>query len=521
MKRSLALVLVLAVAMPAAATSYMPLSVHRISKKDLREAAKRKWLEERFCRKAQRAKGQIAKLGSLTKISFDRRNHYSYLLERGEEGCPKDLNLAIALAETLIEGQPLLIATDTYMVRLVELLRLRGRPGDLARADELYRYLWLRGSYQASTAPTWTLEERRAFTARDDVWGHVSKTVDGGSAAYRLHRDAVLDPLSLHYSPTKAVVLLERSYSAEDRLKAAQMLLEGRLIQADQPRAEAILWGIAKDSDDAVLLLINLHQSELASNDPWVRQLFLVKLLPFVDRTPPRSAAVRERIAPYYLPGLTNPDPQVQIASARLLAKWAGPGTQSVLPPLLAWIEPRLVSADTAIANEARSLLRMLVESGVTAAHPVMNREYARNGGLVQGGDWTPDPLKPAKFQNFITPNDYPTRAMREERSGVVRATAVFGPDGRIFLIEITESSGHLDLDQTVRATLTRRMRRSWAEHPGRFVRVKLPPIQFRIRDSDGTVDTPPLEGAVQVDAVRLVRPVYETPVVVHSMHGT
>jgi len=151
----------------------------------------------------------------------------------------------------------------------------------------------------------------------------------------------------------------------------------------------------------------------------------------------------------------------------------------------------------------------------------MMNREYARNGGLVQGGDWTPNPDKPVKFQNYITPNDYPTRALREERSGVVRATAVFGPDGRIFLIEITESSGHLDLDQTVRATLTRRMRRSWAEHPGRFVRVKLPPIQFRIRDSDGTVDTPPLEGAVQVDAVRLVRPVYETPVVVHSMHGT
>lgn len=520
MKRSLGIVLALAVALPAAAT-INTLSVHHITKKDLREAAKRKWLEERFCRKAQRAKGQIAKLGSLKNISFDRRNHYSYLLERGEEGCPKDLNLAIALVETLVEGQPLLIATDTHMVRLVELLRLRGRPADLARADELYRYLWLRGSYQASIAPIWTPEERRAFVARDDVWSDVSRITEGGSVRFSLHREAVLDPLSPHYNPAKAVDLLEKSYSAEDRLNAARMLLEGRLVPADRPRAEAILWQAAKYNDDAVLMLIDLYQSELDGKDPAARSVVLIKLLPFVDQTPPRSVAVRERIVPYFLHGLQNPDLAVQTASARLLAKWAGQGTQSVVPPLLVWIEPRLVSADTAIANEARSLLRMLVESGVTAAHPVMNREYARNGGLVQGGDWTPDPLKPAKFQNFITPNDYPTRAMREERSGVVRATAVFGPDGRIFLIEITESSGHLDLDQTVRATLTRRMRRSWPEHPGRYVRVKLPPIQFRLRDSDGTVETPPLEGAVQVDAVRLVRPVYETPVVVHSAPGT
>ena len=406
------------------------------------------------------------------------------------------------------------------MSRLVELLRLRGGPADIAKADELYRYLWLRGSYQASTTPTWTLNERRAFIARDDVWGLVSKTVDGGSAAYRLHREAVLDPLSSHYNPAKAVDLLERSYSAEDRLIAARMLLEGRLVPADRPRAEAILWQVAKYNDEAVLMLIDLYQSELDGKDPAIRSVVLIKLLPFVDQTLPRSVAVRERILPYFLLGLKNPDSAVQFASARLLTKWAGQGTQSVVPPLLAWIEPRLVSADTATANEARSLLRLLVESGVTAAHPVMNREYAHNGGLVQGGDWTPDPAKPVKFQNYITPNDYPTRAMREERSGVVRATAVFGPDGRVFLIEITGSSGSPDLDQAVRSTLARRMRRSWAEHPGRYVRVKLPPIQFRISDDDGKFEAPPLEGAVQVDGVRLVRPVYDTPVEVWQVHS-
>lgn len=520
MKRTLALVLALAVAMPAAATSYMPLSVDHITKKDLRESAKRKWQEQAFCRKARKAKGQLAKLGSLKKVSFDQREHYIYLLERGEEGCPKDIDLAIALAETLIADQSLLIAADVYMLRLRDLLQVRNLPADRSRAAELHRYAWLRGSYLAGGDPPWTAEERRAFVSRDDVWAVVSKAVDGGSAKFRLHLEAVLDPLSPHYSPAKAVDLMERSYNAEDRLKAARMLLDGRSVPTDRPRAEAILWQAAKYNDDAVLMLIDLYQSVLDGKDPAARSVVLIKLLPIVDRTPPGGAAVRERIAPYFEDGLKNPDPTVQIASARLLTKWAGQGNHSVLPSLLTWIEPRLVSTDKGTADDARALLRQLVESGVAPARLLMNKEYARSGGLIEAGDWTPDPAKPAKFQNYITPNDYPTRAMREERTGVVRATAVFGPDGRVILIEITGSSGSPDLDQAVRSTLTRRMRRLWPEYPGRYVRVKLPPIQFRISDDDSKFEPPPLEGAVQVDGVRLVRPVYDTPVEVWQVHS-
>lgn len=499
MRRSLAIVLALAVSLPAAATSYIP--IHIVTKESIKEDRVRKRQEQAFCRKSQKAKGQIAKLGSLKKVSFDQRYDYTHLLERGEDGCPKDIDLAIALAETLIANQSLWLAPEDYILRLHDLLRIRNVPADRARADELHRYAWLRGSYRISGAPTWTIEERRAFVARDDVWAEVSKAVDGGSTKYRLHLEAVLDPLSPHYNPAKGVDLLERSFSAEDGLKAARMLLEGRLVPADPQRAEAILWKYAKFNDDAVLMLIDLHQGELASKDPAVRQLFLLKLLPYVDRSPPAGAAVRERVVPYFVAGLANPDPQVQIASARLLTKWAGQGTQSGLPPLLGWIELRLVSTDKAIAGEARSLLRLLVEAGVNSAHPVMNREYARHGGIVEGGVWTADPLKPVTFDNYFTPNDYPVRALREERTGVVRATAVFGPDGRVFIVEITGSSGSPDLDQAVRTILQRRMRRSWPEYPGRYIRVTLPPIQFRLADCGQTFATAPVAGAVLVDA--------------------
>ena len=511
MKRSLAIVLVFSLAAPAAASTYI--SAHVITKESIKEDRLRKRQEQAFCRKARKAKGQVAKLGSLKKVSFDQRYHYTYLLERGEDGCPKDLDLAIALAETLVEGQSLLLGPEIYLARLHDLLRIRNLPTDRSRADELQRYLWVRGGYPVRGQPTWTIEERRAFVSRDDVWAEVGKAVDGGSTRYSLHLEAVLDPLSPHYNPATAVDLLQRSSSVENWVRAARMLLDGRLVPADPQRAEAILWRAAMHNDDAVLMLIDLHQRELASTDATVRQLFLLKLLPFVDRTSPRGAALRERIAPYYVPGLTSPDPTVQIASARLLTKWAGQGTQSGLQPLLAWIKPRLVSTDDATASEARSLLRMLVEAGVASALPMMNREYARLGGLVQGGDWTPDPAKPVKFQNYFTPDDYPTRALRQERTGVVRATAVFGPDGRVFLIEITESSGSPDLDQTVRSTLTRRMRRSWPEYPGRYIRVKLPPIQFRIIHSDDNPPAAPVEGAVLVDGKKIRSPVYETPV--------
>ena len=506
MKRSLAIVLALAVAMPAGAT-INTLSVHRITKQDLRESAKRRRQEQAFCRKAQKAKGQLAKLGSLKKLLFDQRYDYTYLLERGEGGCPKDVDLAIALAETLVADQSPWLVSEDYMGRLLDLLRIRDLPADRNRADELSRYLAVRGNYLARVTPTWTTEERRAFVARDDVWAQVSTAVDGSSTKFTLHLEAVLDPLSPHYNPATAIDLLQRSSSVENWVRAARMLLDGRLVPADLPRADAILWRAVMHSDDAVLMLVDLHQGEVVSKDPAVRQLFLAKLLPFVDRTPPRGAAVREQIAPYYVPGLTNPDPQVQTASAGLLTRWAAQGTQSILPPLLAWIEPRLVSTDKAIASEARSFLRMLVEAGVTSAYPIMNREYARLGGLIQGGDWTPDPAKPVTFDKYFTSNDYPTRAMREERGGVVRATAVFGPDGRIFIVEITGSSGSPDLDQAVRSTLWRRMRWAWPEHPGRYVRVKLPPIQFRIIYCDDEPPAPPVEYALQVDAKANCRP--------------
>lgn len=60
---------------------------------------------------------------------------------------------------------------------------------------------------------------------------------------------------------------------------------------------------------------------------------------------------------------------------------------------------------------------------------------------------------------NWVTSNDYPTRALREERSGTTSFRLTVGPDGRPVACDITDSSGSADLDSTACALLMRRSR--------------------------------------------------------------
>ncbi len=515
MNRALAFLIGFALAAPAGATSYMP--VHVITKEDMREAARRRREEQAFCRKARKAMGRIEKLGSLKKYDSTRKMEFAWLLERGEEGCPQDLDLAIAIVEPLVDTRYFYMDSSSIMQRLFDLLNRRGRPDDLARAAELHRYLWVRGSYAVKEPPNWSDPERRSFVAREEVWKLVGAAADGTSRAYQLHVEALLDPLSPRFDPAAGVSLLELQPGVEGPLKAARILLDGKLLPVDRPRAEGLLWRIAGHTDEATLLLIDLYQVELASKDPAVRRPLVFRLLPFVvDRNYPKSAALRARFAPFLIPDLTDPDPRVQAGGAAQLAILGRQGTEAAVPPLLAWIEPRLASRDKATADQAREILKSLVMDGVGPARAVMDREYARMGGLVEAGDWSPDLAKPVPMEKVILSFDYPTRAIREERTGVVRAEAVFGPDGKVFMIAITGSSGSPDLDRTVQSTLQRRMRRSWPEWPGRYVRVKLPPIQFRISGCDDEPPPPAVEGATLVDGVRYCRQPDVTPIVLN-----
>jgi TonB family protein len=59
----------------------------------------------------------------------------------------------------------------------------------------------------------------------------------------------------------------------------------------------------------------------------------------------------------------------------------------------------------------------------------------------------------------WVTTNDYPVAALREEREGVVGFTLTVGPDGRVNTCEITSSSGFSDLDSTACLLISQRAR--------------------------------------------------------------
>lgn len=60
---------------------------------------------------------------------------------------------------------------------------------------------------------------------------------------------------------------------------------------------------------------------------------------------------------------------------------------------------------------------------------------------------------------NWANTNDYPSRALREEREGTTGFTVQIGTDGRITSCSVTRSSGHSDLDSTTCSLIQRRGR--------------------------------------------------------------
>ncbi len=60
---------------------------------------------------------------------------------------------------------------------------------------------------------------------------------------------------------------------------------------------------------------------------------------------------------------------------------------------------------------------------------------------------------------SWATTNDYPTRALREEREGTTGFRVTVGPDGRVTDCQVTSSSGSPDLDEAACSNVKRRAR--------------------------------------------------------------
>ena len=81
-----------------------------------------------------------------------------------------------------------------------------------------------------------------------------------------------------------------------------------------------------------------------------------------------------------------------------------------------------------------------------------------------------PPPPPPPKFSpkpatprgspsSWATPDDYPTAAIRDERTGVTRFSVTIDAEGKVSGCQVTGSSGHSDLDALTCKLVTRRAR--------------------------------------------------------------
>jgi len=77
-----------------------------------------------------------------------------------------------------------------------------------------------------------------------------------------------------------------------------------------------------------------------------------------------------------------------------------------------------------------------------------------------------PPPARPAEGAkprgnpgSWATTNDYPSRALREEREGTTGFRVTVNAEGRVADCQITSSSGHADLDEATCSNITRRAR--------------------------------------------------------------
>ena len=96
-----------------------------------------------------------------------------------------------------------------------------------------------------------------------------------------------------------------------------------------------------------------------------------------------------------------------------------------------------------------------------------------------------PNPPEPrGRTSNWVTTNDYPRRALREEQEGTTRVSLTVGLDGKVEDCTVTGSSGFSELDDAVCKNVTRRARFKPGTRDGKEVVTTFPfAVTWRIPD--------------------------------------
>lgn len=499
MSAALALALLAA---PVGVPLAVPISVIQPSPREMREKRRR---DVRLCRSAARHSADPGRLeaepATLSRIA----EH----LWRGEGGCRKDPALAITVLRFAIGESALDVGDAPIVAQLAGYLKERADFRDWPEQNELRRILWVGGYFQSDLAPQWSETERRAFIARDDIWAYLSSPQPNGQFTEGVRLEALLDPLSPRYALHEGIAVIEKGFDRDRWMRGARLLLEGGDVAPDPARAEVLLVRAAPYNDEAKLLLAATLTKRLASPDPGVRVAAAKQFAPWSYPDEPGTKAIRAVLLPALRAGLAATDPGERLQAAHLLTQYALTDPGADHGALLRWADAALRRGDSDEKSAGWRSLASLSDAGIAGVDKIIAEEFARAGGLIDGGT-----LKTADLTRIVTNDDYPARALREEREGVVESEAIIMPDGRARMVIVTGSSEKA-LGDEVRKLVMRRLRaKNLLPVAGRYVRVKLPPIQFRIHPCPNQRPiTPAVEGALLVEGFCIPRPDMDVPI--------
>lgn len=466
----------------------------------------------------------------------------------GDPKCPQHREQALRIVEYIVGPEPL--KKPGYAGKLaIYLAALRG-PDVSEKVNELLAFHWIGTRDGNVQSPEWDDAEWLAFTTRDDVWAFLTdpaKLEWRNPGASRLVVTAYLDPRSSKHDPVKALPFVESSHDFDLKLRTAQSLLDGQQTADIMARAEPLLWSIANYSEPSrnrlisilaprfgasrgadrgalaeQLLSLGLNDGDaaesargllvleyrplLAANEAKSRELATKRLQSIAEKTGEAAAGARRALIDLEAKPLQSKDRATAFAAAdrlRALVFKYGDAAWAALAP---WLEVQLRKN----GSERDKALDLLVNLGGwndPKPRALLAGYLARNGGLVEGGL-----LNEANGKiDIISPNDYPSRAVREDREGLVTLSLIFGPNGRLF-DAVALGSPDPVLAEVVRAAAIRRFRNiKFAGKEGRFVRATMPTVQFRIAGCDQSFPlTPELPGVIVVTAKPMCSPTPE-----------
>lgn len=476
-------------------------SVTVISMEEIDPAVVRRFRRElqRDCRRVLRNRHHLERVLGEDGLDFERTLVVARSFWTGDDGCLKAPELAVSVLEYTVGSAPLEYPNHLHI--LIEYLEGLSRPQDQARILELRRLQWLtgRGNHDVETLG-FVQPERLAYLARDDVWAYVEARGGGGlfaGNAISMLFEGLLEPASPRHDFERAFALIETG-GGEAQVFRAIELLEGRAdAAAFAPRVETMLWRLTPLSAAARARLFGLVAPRFASTQGEAHDRAADQLAMLTVGGGDTALAAFQMVLPWYAHRLESADAREANAAARDLATFHvrfGEEAMAVLEP---WLVRKLHGSNED-RSEAIAVLWPLQRAGKPAAMRLLAQFDRERREIREGGQLT---LQTGPIRLFLTPTDYPSRARREEREGLVSLSVLIEPDGRVSeatVVSVTD--GNDDLAEAARGAAQRRLRGlAFPNQGARSVRATLPLIQFRIGNCDGDPLTPEVPGALVV----------------------